>query len=746
MSFSYDHCLEKWQRAATDSDARIRILELHPKCDADANADMLQGTLAWSPLSQVTSLPRSGTDHERSLNPSSYKALSYTWGNGTLTHSITINGASLKITRSLFDALSHLQPTSHPLRIWIDQICINQQDFKEKEEQVSLMDHIYRNSEETLVWLGPAADGSDNLLDFFATVGAFAETHNMLVYWTKARRAEFLAILSRADPNDAMTKKYHDFCKRTAQFFNRNIFDALIALYKRPWFSRTWVVQEFSLPTRVTLLCGHKTIAAETLMMALQIFESTIFPLVFSTTLADQYIMTRWHAIMELNALSPFFSSRQRRKALDEGRIKGDTLFRILYRLYVENDVTATQPCDMIYGVLGLVVDAKRLGITIDYSAGDPSRQADLTFTKVARAIIASGKVDLLTLAQHPGSNNEAEDGHPPRAAALPSWVPDWRAKLHRSFSWLSDEYRSPLFNASLDQPVKIPTPNDTTNTNKEHHLPLTGYLIDTLEALSPTPWSGGNPLSLQNSTTTYEIPHAEYISLLSQIVHFVHLSVEKNAPIYASPTRRAEAAWRVPVGDLDQDAGSQIVRAGTHAGICKARWGECVREMGEHVKSDGMVVRARLRAGTAAVGDEEVEVSRKREAELERLLQEVSGDAGAGAAGAGLTISLTDASMNLNCSGSGSTSGGGSIYRIYMRQMGGKRPFLSRMGYVGMGPACAEPGDKIVVLCGASVPFVIRPLGDGRYRFLGECYCDGIMDGETVREGRSVEESVVLV
>jgi len=56
-------------------------------------------------------------------------------------------------------------------------------------------------------------------------------------------------------------------------------------------------------------------------------------------------------------------------------------------------------------------------------------------------------------------------------------------------------------------------------------------------------------------------------------------------------------------------------------------------------------------------------------------------------------------------------------------------------MVYVGMGPTCMRPGDIIVVFLGARLPYVVRSWGDGRFRFIGECYCDGVMDGEIVSQ-----------
>ncbi|KAK0721812.1 hypothetical protein B0T26DRAFT_623839, partial [Lasiosphaeria miniovina] len=50
---------------------------------------------------------------------------------------------------------------------------------------------------------------------------------------------------------------------------------------------------------------------------------------------------------------------------------------------------------------------------------------------------------------------------------------------------------------------------------------------------------------------------------------------------------------------------------------------------------------------------------------------------------------------------------------------------------YVGMVPDGATAGDKIVVLPGGRVPFVLRRLGSGRYRLVGEFYVHGMMYGE---------------
>ena len=67
------------------------------------------------------------------------------------------------------------------------------------------------------------------------------------------------------------------------------------------------------------------------------------------------------------------------------------------------------------------------------------------------------------------------------------------------------------------------------------------------------------------------------------------------------------------------------------------------------------------------------------------------------------------------------------------MDKMAKKKLFTTSLGYLGMGPPNMEKEDGVVIFKGATVPFVVRSLGDGKYKLLGECYCDGIMDGEII-------------
>jgi hypothetical protein len=82
-----------------------------------------------------------------------------------------------------------------------------------------------------------------------------------------------------------------------------------------------------------------------------------------------------------------------------------------------------------------------------------------------------------------------------------------------------------------------------------------------------------------------------------------------------------------------------------------------------------------------------------------------------------------------------------------------GKRFFVDEGGWMGLAPEAAQEGDRICLLFGAQVPFVIREHAnsDGnmtiekRWRLVGECYVHGIMDGEVVKRAQTDEDVGVL-
>ncbi|KAH7015828.1 heterokaryon incompatibility protein-domain-containing protein [Ilyonectria destructans] len=109
-----------------------------------------------------------------------YEALSYTWGTKPAKKTITINGEPFLVRNNLYNALQHLQ-LKEPRTLWVDAICINQDDMPERNWQVSLMAFIYTRAERVLAWLGPSPRRMQS--EFFEDEHWRAISHNP--YWTR---------------------------------------------------------------------------------------------------------------------------------------------------------------------------------------------------------------------------------------------------------------------------------------------------------------------------------------------------------------------------------------------------------------------------------------------------------------------------------------------------------------------------------------------------------------------------------
>jgi hypothetical protein len=76
-----------------------------------------------------------------------------------------------------------------------------------------------------------------------------------------------------------------------------------------------------------------------------------------------------------------------------------------------------------------------------------------------------------------------------------------------------------------------------------------------------------------------------------------------------------------------------------------------------------------------------------------------------------------------------------------------GRKVFVTQRGFLGLGPAETEPGDVVCILFGGNLPYVVRPLDQDEFTFLGPSYVHGIMNGEAYHEvGRAEQETFILV
>lgn len=127
----------------------IRVIELLPALNRDKPIII---KLSISPLDP----------------PVQYEALSYTWDDQKPRREITCDGASLCVTENVFQALRQLRRSKKARRrmLWIDAICINQNDEAEKTSQVSMMGEIYARGQRVNIWLSHPTEAMKAMFEY----------------------------------------------------------------------------------------------------------------------------------------------------------------------------------------------------------------------------------------------------------------------------------------------------------------------------------------------------------------------------------------------------------------------------------------------------------------------------------------------------------------------------------------------------------------------------------------------------
>jgi hypothetical protein len=97
-----------------------------------------------------------------SLNDSpDYIAISYAWGDSLDAKSLVLDGAAVSVATNLHDALKAVRHKKNDTLVWVDALCIDQQNKDERATQIRLMGHIYSRAVSVAIWLGPEADESE---------------------------------------------------------------------------------------------------------------------------------------------------------------------------------------------------------------------------------------------------------------------------------------------------------------------------------------------------------------------------------------------------------------------------------------------------------------------------------------------------------------------------------------------------------------------------------------------------------
>jgi hypothetical protein len=171
-----------------------------------------------------------------------YEALSWSWGTDPQDFRILVRkGASrsrMKASPALVWALKYLRYSDRDRTLWIDAICINQQNVEEKNYQVQLMSQIYSYATGVCIWLGLDDEHSQRAIGFI--------------------RDEILQL--------------QHFDMLCADERNSQKWQSLLMLMQRQWFFRRWVVQEIALAKDARIYCGPDTISWKDFSVAVELF------------------------------------------------------------------------------------------------------------------------------------------------------------------------------------------------------------------------------------------------------------------------------------------------------------------------------------------------------------------------------------------------------------------------------------------------------------------------------------------
>ena len=353
--------------------------------------------------------------------------------------------------------------------LWVDALCINQDDTKEKEVQVSLMSDIYSKTNRGLLWLGeepeqPVSSVSENLgeelvglwkesddllKDIVPNLQHFQETlpselnslhgnaeeprHDKVMIgktkeldWRKVNSQSLMTLMQ--DPSLVEDSIFHAFCllrlledhhhldeipyltiepdnQQTYRSAGRHTLAWILML---PWFHRVWTVQECILPKSCIVIYGPVKAAWTMFLRATENFRTHR-----SSCCANvPGVSTMLQPLVEiLGHMSEF----------TQGRLLGFEIpLDSVLRSFRARD--STDPRDKIYGLLPLVTEwYDHEAIFPDYDIVTTPAQV---YTRVVLKMIEiSESLDVLS-----------QPGHYMWKASttLPTWVPDYSQRLSR--------------------------------------------------------------------------------------------------------------------------------------------------------------------------------------------------------------------------------------------------------------------------------------------------------------------------
>ena len=535
-----------------------------------------------------------------------YDALSYVWGDRQDLAIIKCCGRDFAIRRNLYSALNHLRSPVEDRILWVDAICINQQDLHERGEQVAFMGRIYAAARRVLVWLGEEDSTA------FETIIKLKE------------RLPERHLGSHLGSNSSHVSEAEI---RSYEVLNVLRFRHLLRFFSRPWFERVWVIQEVVRAKRADVICGRRSITWKDFAKVVLSFNDA-----FSYLVTNYRIGESLREVIAVENLLAMNSLRQNNERM--------SLFAILC---IASTFKSTDPRDKLFALLSLG-DEPNPGIQPTYT----SHYFDIFRRHVIYELTERHRLHYLA--------------RPPIRwrPDWPSWIPDWTEKSRSSYFYTAMNHG---FQAAGDT---LPV---LTVSHDESILSISGKAIDSIASLvAPLDRSWVTQLDLG----THETQSAELLQWLEECMTSIPLELGR-VQEYA---------------DFEVDP---FLRTFSCAGV--------------HGSPRGATLTRRSHSDTADLRRTLIKV-----AAAKRSISDVGN-----AKGDVLTPITALASMLYPAIAD----------RQFFKTTGNRLGWVSRR---------AQKGDVVCVLYGGAIPFVLRQMEDGDWRMIGECYVDGLMQGEAMK------------
>ncbi|KUJ23421.1 uncharacterized protein LY89DRAFT_713883 [Mollisia scopiformis] len=380
----------------------IRLLLIHPRHPKGP----IICSLFQTPLSSV---PR-------------YEAISYRWGDKRADKSISVNGRIVMVTPNALEVLKNRSSFWQPKLVWLDSVCINQDDQIEKALQIELMEDIYRKA-----YIVSAALLVDpNALDFKEEVrkvlgdwvgdrwtnratspGVIEYQNEMIKHHMVSGAADLLDDLRISNVRNksnhfAWVKIYGP------QRFSWRV-KAFRQLLTNPWFERMWVVQEVALPPSLRILYGDLEIEWTHLVDAITIIGEN--PMLSGPLLEQgDSVGARVAPPAACTTIGRMDRIRQSVQK-NEDRSLGELL--VTCRHFI-----AQEPKDKLFAIRGM---CSRLPKGLLKPTESTNKTWEEVYINAAECLVSSGDAAKMLAASGSIPENDLQS-----TTSLPSWVPNW--------------------------------------------------------------------------------------------------------------------------------------------------------------------------------------------------------------------------------------------------------------------------------------------------------------------------------